>query len=190
MNSSGLRPSVRHPTPNVTSLTRGSNPGKQLNETGVCATIRRHSVLAEREVSMPATRKSRRDGQGRVRTRPKKLSAKSGLVRETGLAPLPQMPWGTHLCMFYKTKDDLLDTCVSWFEAGVAGKECCVWVISDLVSEVEVLQVLRQRIPNFEALRQSGLFKIFWMARTSTFWTGRSTLKVFSANGRNGLIGV
>ena len=109
---------------------------------------------------MPATRKGRRGGQGRVRTHPKKLSAKSRLVRETGLAPLPQMPWGTHLCIFYKTKDDLLDTCVSWFEAGVAGKECCVWAISDLVSEAEVLQVLRQRIPNFEALRQSGLFKI------------------------------
>ena len=109
---------------------------------------------------MPATRKGQRGGQGRVRTHPKKLSAKSGLVRETGLGTLPQMPWGTHLCIFYKTKDDLLDTCVSWFEAGVAGKECCVWAISDLVSEAEVLQVLRQRIPNFEALRQSGLFKI------------------------------
>jgi Zn-dependent protease len=28
------------------------------------------------------------------------------------------MPWGAHICIFYETKEDLLDTGVTYFEAG------------------------------------------------------------------------
>ena len=47
----------------------------------------------------------------------------SSLLRETGIMPLPQIPWGGHLCLFYDSKDDLLDTCVRGFEAGLAGRD-------------------------------------------------------------------
>ncbi len=31
-------------------------------------------------------------------------------LRETGLEAVSHVPWGAHLCLFYETKRDLLDT--------------------------------------------------------------------------------
>jgi hypothetical protein len=44
------------------------------------------------------------------------------------------MPWGTHICLFYETPQDLLDTAVCYFEAGLKSNEFCVWAVSDPVS--------------------------------------------------------
>jgi len=30
-------------------------------------------------------------------------------LRKTGISVVGDMPWGTHLCHFYETKQDLLD---------------------------------------------------------------------------------
>jgi hypothetical protein len=38
-----------------------------------------------------------------------------------------EMPWGTHVCVFYDTKEDLLDTCAAYFEAGLQSNEFCIW---------------------------------------------------------------
>ena len=84
----------------------------------------------------------------------------SSLLRETGIMPFPQIPWGGHLCVFYDSKDDLLDACVRWFEAGLAGRECCLWVVCDPVSETEALGALRQRIAGFEEFRSNCQFQI------------------------------
>jgi hypothetical protein len=44
-------------------------------------------------------------------------------LRETGIRVLGNMPWGTHVCVFYQTEQDLLDTAVSFFEAGLKNNE-------------------------------------------------------------------
>jgi hypothetical protein len=31
-------------------------------------------------------------------------------LRNTGIEPVGAMPWGTHFCHFYETRDDLLET--------------------------------------------------------------------------------
>jgi len=31
-------------------------------------------------------------------------------LRQTGIEPVGEMPWGTHFCLFYETRDDLLET--------------------------------------------------------------------------------
>jgi hypothetical protein len=36
-------------------------------------------------------------------------------LRKTGIAPLGDMPWGTHACVFYETREDLLETLASYF---------------------------------------------------------------------------
>jgi DNA-binding CsgD family transcriptional regulator len=40
------------------------------------------------------------------------------------------MPWGTHFCLFYETKQDFLDTIVPYFKAGLASNEYCLWILS------------------------------------------------------------
>jgi hypothetical protein len=52
----------------------------------------------------------------------------SGL-RKFGLEPVGEVPWGTHLCQFYQTKEDLIDILVPYFNAGLESNEFCTWFI-------------------------------------------------------------
>jgi MEDS: MEthanogen/methylotroph, DcmR Sensory domain len=55
--------------------------------------------------------------------------------RKTGLRIVEAMPWGAHICLFYDSKDDLLDTCVPYFKAGLSADEFCVWAVSEPATE-------------------------------------------------------
>jgi MEDS: MEthanogen/methylotroph, DcmR Sensory domain len=50
-------------------------------------------------------------------------------LRHTGIRFMGDMPWGTHVCLFYETPQDLLDTAVCYFEAGLKSNEFCVWAV-------------------------------------------------------------
>ena len=47
-------------------------------------------------------------------------------LRKTGISVMGDMPWGAHLCVFYETKGDLLDTAATYFAAGLESNEFCV----------------------------------------------------------------
>jgi two-component system, sensor histidine kinase PdtaS len=46
-------------------------------------------------------------------------------LRRTGVNALGDMAWGSHVCMFYESKEDLLDTIVPYSTAGLESKEFC-----------------------------------------------------------------
>ncbi|WP_454622014.1 MEDS domain-containing protein [Bradyrhizobium cenepequi] len=57
-------------------------------------------------------------------------------MRKTGIDVIREMPWGTHICLFYETTQDLLGTLVPYFKAGLEGGEFCLWVVAEpLTSE-------------------------------------------------------
>jgi MEDS: MEthanogen/methylotroph, DcmR Sensory domain len=60
------------------------------------------------------------------------------------------MPWGAHLCVFYETKEDLLDTAATYFAAGLESHEFCVWAVSDPITNEGAKKVLRREIPDFD----------------------------------------
>ena len=60
------------------------------------------------------------------------------------------MPWGTHICMFYKTKADLLDAAVSYFEAGLDSNEFCMCAFSDPITTEDATSSLRSGILAFD----------------------------------------
>lgn len=79
-------------------------------------------------------------------------------LRKTGIQPVGDMPWGTHFCLFYETKDDLLDAAVPYFKAGLESNEFCVWAVSDPLTVEEAAQALRQAIPSRDRhLMDSGI---------------------------------
>jgi hypothetical protein len=39
-------------------------------------------------------------------------------LRHTGIGFMGDMPWGTHVCLFYETPHDLLDTAVCYSKPG------------------------------------------------------------------------
>ena len=50
-------------------------------------------------------------------------------LRNTGVDVVGDIPWGTHFCLFYDTKADLLETLVSYCKAGLQSQEFCLWVV-------------------------------------------------------------
>jgi len=71
-------------------------------------------------------------------------------LRDSGIIVVGQVSWGTHLCSFYETKQDLLDTLVPYFKAGLESKEFCLWVVSnpDLITVAEAKGALSEAVPN------------------------------------------
>ena len=68
-------------------------------------------------------------------------------MRKSGIDIVGDMPWGTHFCLFYETKDDVLDTLVSYCKAGLEGGEFCLWVVSDPVTVGEATHALMRAVP-------------------------------------------
>jgi PAS domain S-box-containing protein len=71
-------------------------------------------------------------------------------LRETGISVVGEMPWGTHFCYFYETKEDLLDILIPYFKIGLENNEFCLWVISnsELVTMQEATSALRKALPD------------------------------------------
>lgn len=51
-------------------------------------------------------------------------------LRKSGIEPLGDVPWGTHICHFFDTPDELIETAVPFFAAGVEQGERCIWLLS------------------------------------------------------------
>ena len=53
------------------------------------------------------------------------MTAMATEMRKTGIDVVGDMPWGTHFCLFYETKEDLLDTLISYCKTGLESEEFC-----------------------------------------------------------------
>src|SRR6266851_390268 len=71
-------------------------------------------------------------------------------LRNTGIEPVGEMPWGTHFCYFYETRDDLLETLLPFFKAGLEAGEFCAWVVSEPLTEEAVWQALDRAVPGLD----------------------------------------
>ena len=71
-------------------------------------------------------------------------------LRRTGLDVLGDRPWGSHFCLFFDTKSDLLDILAPYFKAGLAQNEFCFWVIAEPLTEDDARDALSQVLPASE----------------------------------------
>lgn len=71
-------------------------------------------------------------------------------MRRSGIDVVGEMPWGTHFCLFYETKDDILDTLVSYCKAGLESDEFCLWVVSEPVTIDEATHALNHVVPHLD----------------------------------------
>src|SRR5262245_2146028 len=81
-------------------------------------------------------------------------------MRKSGIDVVGDMPWGTHFCLFYETKEDLLDTLVPYCKAGLEGQEFCLWVVADPMMESEASHALKCAIPDFDQYLASQSIEI------------------------------
>jgi transcriptional regulator with GAF, ATPase, and Fis domain len=71
-------------------------------------------------------------------------------MRKSGVDVVGDMPWGTHFCLFYETKADLLETTVSYCKAGLENQEFCLWVVAEPLAVEEATRALEQAVPDFD----------------------------------------
>ncbi len=94
-------------------------------------------------------------------------------LRKTGIAKIGDVPWGTHFCQFYQTKEDLIDILVPYFKAGLKNNEFCMWVTSEPLSKTEIKSTLSKEIKNLEDYIKKGQLEILdysqWYTRPGYF---------------------
>jgi two-component system, cell cycle sensor histidine kinase and response regulator CckA len=71
-------------------------------------------------------------------------------LRKTGIPFVGAIPWGTHFCLFYETKEDLLAILIPYFKAGLENNEYCLWLVSEPLSLGEAKSAVVQAIPDAE----------------------------------------
>ncbi len=94
-------------------------------------------------------------------------------LRRTGNDLIGDVPWGTHFCQFYKTKEDLLDVLVPYFKAGLENHEFCMWVTSEPLSATEAQKAMQAAVPDFDRYLKSGQIELLryteWYVRDGSF---------------------
>jgi signal transduction histidine kinase len=85
---------------------------------------------------------------------------KNEQLRQTGIGVVGDVPWGTHFFLFHETKEDLIDACIPYFQAGLESRELCMWGIADPLTEEEVRYCLKHAIPGFEDYFESRSIEI------------------------------
>ena len=94
-------------------------------------------------------------------------------MRKTGVDVVGDMPWGTHFCLFYETRADLVETLVSYCKAGLESQEFCLWVVAEPLTEKDATQALRRVVPDLEQYLDESSIEIVaardWYLQDGTF---------------------
>ena len=124
-------------------------------------------------------------------------TTQTNMMRSAGIDVVGDIPWGTHFCLFYDTKADLLETLVCYCKAGLQSQEFCLWVVAPPVTREDALEALRQAVPSFDRYLPDGGIEIVpardWYLQDGTFDLNRviagwnETLRRASARGYVGV---
>jgi hypothetical protein len=62
---------------------------------------------------------------------------------DCGLPGIRKVPYGVHMCHFYKGPADLAEALVPYFTAGLRNRERCLWITAEPLAAEEAKQALR-----------------------------------------------
>ncbi len=98
-------------------------------------------------------------------------------LRKSGINLIGNVPWGTHFCQFYETKDDLKDILVPYFKAGLENNEFCMLITANPLSALEAKKTLKKEVPDFDGYYQEGQIEILpyteWYTKNGSFDSSR-----------------
>jgi len=93
--------------------------------------------------------------------------------RKTGIKVIGDVPWGTHICLFYRTPDDLIDVLVPYFKRGLENNEYCMWVTSAPLNIGDVKCALKKAVRNLDEYIEKGQIELLdycqWYTRSGEF---------------------
>jgi len=80
--------------------------------------------------------------------------------KETIRDTINEAPWGTHICLFYQSRKDLIDILVPYFKAGLEKNEFCMWVTSEPLPVEEAKASLKKVVKNLDNSIRKGQIEI------------------------------
>ena len=94
-------------------------------------------------------------------------------LRKTGIDVIGDVPWATHFCQFYQTRQDLLDILVPYFKSGLKNNEFCMWVTAEPLAEEEARQEIAKAMPDFAQYLAKGQIEVLtydtWYLKNGVF---------------------
>lgn len=102
------------------------------------------------------------------------------VLRNSGIPFIDEVAWGSHLCAFYETDDDLFETVAGYFAAGIETNEMCVWAMPDGICLDRARSQLRDAISQFEQHVETGRMRFVTAADRYTV-EGRFDAEAFDA---------
>ncbi|MEW5803653.1 MAG: MEDS domain-containing protein [bacterium] len=81
-------------------------------------------------------------------------------MRKLGIDIIQEAPWGTHLCQFYQTKEDLIDILVPYFKTGLEANEFCMWITSEPLKREDARNSLMKAVKNLDDYLKKGQIEI------------------------------
>jgi PAS domain S-box-containing protein len=94
-------------------------------------------------------------------------------MRKTGVEVVGDIPWGTHFCLFYETRADLLETLVCYCKAGLENQEFCLWVVAEPLTGADAKQALKRAVPDLDQYLTDHSIEIVtardWYLQDGTF---------------------
>src|SRR5258706_12125002 len=92
---------------------------------------------------------------------------KSGISFNSTITP------GTHFCLLYSTKQDLIDILVPYLKDGLDKNEYCLWVTSPPLDVYEAITELKNAVPQFDKYLKENRIEIVphtqWYLKDGTF---------------------
>jgi hypothetical protein len=97
--------------------------------------------------------------------------------RKTAIDIIGDVPWETHFCQFYQTKEDLIDILVPYFEAGLENNEFCMWITSEPLNSEDAKRALKKKVKNLDDYITKGQIEMLdysqWYTKPEYFDSGK-----------------
>jgi len=72
-------------------------------------------------------------------------------IRNSGIDVVGDMvAWGAHFCLFYETREDLLDTLIAYCRSGLERGEYCLWIVAEPLTIEEATAALKGAVPDVD----------------------------------------
>jgi hypothetical protein len=81
-------------------------------------------------------------------------------LTESGIPGITTVPWGTHVCLYYRTREDLVHGVIPYLAAGLKNGEKCVWGTSSPLYPDEIRTELAGVVPEFDRQERTGRIEI------------------------------
>ncbi len=98
-------------------------------------------------------------------------------MTRSGIDVIGDVPWGTHFCQFYQSKQDLIDILVPYIREGLQQNEFCMWITSRPLDVEEAKTALHKAVPGLDDYLRRGQIEILdysqWYTVTGKFEADR-----------------